>query len=497
MCAHDTSHQTRLAEARAGAVPARKKAPRPKPGNFARRTRQKTSALHQLRICKLSGEVVARTDAHRHQTLLSLLTSLEPTCGVSKHRIRLLQDGHVLQRDVNLQPSAPLDLQLVLLPYMQTNNEIARSFREALHDQDTVKLESLLWQPVDPNTTFSRYLPRPITALELALLNPGPLTKTMLSTLLDAKAAPDRPENQGLLCMALEREEEACVQLLLRHRADPNRSSNRITPIDIACQRCHAAMSFQYQEPRTAVMLLSAGADAQPMLRDANSWTMQPTPKDYLDYMHPRTLASTVSLVRAATTLSTPAVMRQILEAAKCANVCIMPACLCSAAHKGNEDAVRWLLGARAAVDSHICHLVLSGAHNLLFSNHARRTALALAASRGHHATLNVLLEARADPNKRLDGQTALLQAAAHEAPEAVVRSILKAAAEVNQEDSSGRTALRLAFLSRKAPDVGVVQALLRAKADKQHRDHFGKTIFSIAAQRLDNAILSLMMQDH
>ncbi|OLP78029.1 hypothetical protein AK812_SmicGene41826, partial [Symbiodinium microadriaticum] len=240
----------------ARAVPARKKAPRLKPGNFARRSRQKTSALHQLRICKLSGEVVAHTDTQRHQTLLSLLTSLEPTCGVSKHRIRLLQDGHVLQRDVNLQPSAPLDLQVVLLPYMQTNNEIARSFREALHDQDTVKLENLLWQPVDPNTTFSRYLPRPITALELALLNPGPHTKTMLSTLLEAKAAPDRPENQGLLCMALEREEEACVQLLLRHRADPNRSSNRITPIDIACQRCHEAMSFQYQEPRTAVMLL-------------------------------------------------------------------------------------------------------------------------------------------------------------------------------------------------------------------------------------------------
>ena len=45
----------------AGKVPAAKKAPPPRPGNFARRTRQKTSALHQRRTSKLSAEIIALT----------------------------------------------------------------------------------------------------------------------------------------------------------------------------------------------------------------------------------------------------------------------------------------------------------------------------------------------------------------------------------------------------------------------------------------------------
>ena len=427
---------------------------------------------------------------------MDLLTYLEPACGVCKYRIRLLRDGQMLQQDGSCHFSSAQDLQLILLPYVRTNREVSRNLREALYDQDTAKLKKLLWQPVDPNTTFPRYLPRPITALEFALLNAGPRTKAVMSTLLEAKAALDRPENQGLLCVALQHGKDECTRLLLKYRADANGSKNRITPIDIACQRRPDTMSFHDEGPKTVAMLLSAKADIEPMLRDASSWAMQPTPRDYLDYIHPRTLASTVALVRAATVHPNPKFMRQILEAAENAKVCILPACLCSAAYRGSKHAVHWLLNAQAAVDSHICHLVLRGAHHLLFSAHARRTALALAAGRGHCAIVTALLRARADPKKRLDGQTALLQAAAHGAPETVVSSILKAAGEVNAEDSLGRTALRLALLCGKPPDFQVVQALLQAKADKRHRDQFGRTPLSIAAQKLDGALLNLMQHE-
>ncbi|CAE7266855.1 ANKRD50 [Symbiodinium sp. CCMP2592] len=481
-----------------GIFPAAKQAPLRRPGKFARRTRRKASGPQQLRICKLSGEVVAKTNTHRHRTPMDLLTYLEPVCGVSKYRIRLLHDGQRLRKNGVRRFSSAEDLQVVLLPYVRTNSnsQVSRNLREALYEQDTAKLKKLLWRPVDPNTTFPRYLPRPITALEFALLNQGPRTKTVLLTLLEAKAALDRPENQGMLCTALKHGEDECVRLLLKHRADPNGSKNRIMPIDIACQRRPEQGSFQREAPKTVAMLLSAKADVQPMLRDANSWAMQPTPRDYLDYIHPRTLASTVSLVRAAVMHANPTFMQQLVQTAENANVCILPACLCSAAYGGNEHAVLWLLNAQAAVDSHICHLVLKGAHQLLFSVHARRTALALAAGRGHCGIVAMLLRARADPNTRLDGQTALLQAAAHGAPETVVCSILKAAGEVNREDSFGRTALRLALLYRKPPDLQVVQALLQAKADKQHKDQFGRSPLSIAAQKLDGALLNLMQDD-
>ncbi|CAE7362148.1 unnamed protein product [Symbiodinium sp. CCMP2592] len=290
-------------------VPATKAARRPRPGLCARRTRRKASAKQKPRIYRFNGEVLPQTSTRRHPTPKDLLRRLEHTCGVSMYRIRLIQDGQMLRASGKRPFASAKSIQMLLLPYVQDNSsrDVLQSLETANRTQNTAALRELLWRPVDPNTAFPRYLPRPITALELALLSAGPRTETILSTLLKAKARPNDPRNQGMLCLAVQQNDSKTLQLLLRHRADPNSSTNRITPLDIASQLPH-----QEQEPKAALMLLAARAEIQGMLQDENSWTLEPRRKDYLDYAPPRSLASTVCLVRAAAGLPDHTHLQQI-----------------------------------------------------------------------------------------------------------------------------------------------------------------------------------------
>ena len=488
----------------------------PTPGQFARRTLQKTSWTSPLRISKLSGELLTETDARQHRTVEDLLTHLEPYCGVPKQRIRLLHAGHKLRRG-KLRVGATADMQAIIMPYIEMleGSKEAEDFRIALWERHTEKLEKLLWRPIDPNTVFRQGYLSPTSAVEMLLMNYEPQEPnwptSALRALLQAKAELDRPENIDLLILAVKFGQTGYVQMLLDHRASVHGSADPWTPLDIACQYHPEDLSGHAPRPGLITMLLTAQADPEPMLRDASSWVLNPAPTDYFRLATPRMLGDTVALACAAAAHSNPTFMQQVVRAAqtpaiprdpgsssssssKVAETYVLSASLCSAACTGNTQNVRWLLEMQVQADAHVCTSILKGRPDLVRNERQQRTALGLAAANGHCTATQALLEARADTNLSLDGYPPLHRAALHEAPAAIISSILAAAGKVNGKDKLGRTALTLAVLWTGARDTTVIRILLEAKADRFHRDYNGHTPLSTAA-KCPSAELTELMQ--
>ncbi|CAE7865409.1 caiap, partial [Symbiodinium sp. KB8] len=345
----------------------------------------------------------------------------------------------------------------------------------------TEKLEKLLWRPIDPNTVFRQGYLSPTSAVEMLLMNYEPQEPnwptSALRALLQAKAELDRPENTDLLILAVKFGQTGYVQMLLDHRANVHGSADPWTPLDMACEYHPEDLSGHAPRPGLITMLLTAQADPEPMLRDASSWVLNPTPTDYFRLATPRMLGDTVALACAAVT-----------------ETYVLSASLCSAAYTGNTQNVRWLLEMQVQADAHVCTSILKGRPDLVRNERQQRTALGLAAANGHCTTTQALLEARADTNLSLDGYPPLHRAALHGAPAAIISSILAAAGKVNGKDKLGRTALTLAVLWTGARDTTVIRILLEAKADRFHRDYNGHTPLSTAA-KCPSAELTELMQ--
>lgn len=96
-------------------------------------------------------------------------------------------------------------------------------------------------------------------------------------------------------------------------------------------------------------------------------------------------------------------------------------------------------------------------------------TALILAAGRGQHAVVAILLKAGADPNAcSKNGDTALIQAAT-KGCEVTVELLLNACAEVDAQDDFGYTALAWAAYTNRRK---VVNLLIGAKANPMLKNH-------------------------
>ena len=73
-----------------------------------------------LHIWKASGEELATVPVEEFD-VLSLKQHLQPLCGASRFRQRLLHGEENLSDDIRL--DAPMDLQLVLLPFIDATDE--------------------------------------------------------------------------------------------------------------------------------------------------------------------------------------------------------------------------------------------------------------------------------------------------------------------------------------------------------------------------------------
>jgi len=460
----------------------------PRPGQFARRTLQpqmKAPPSGRLRISKLSGDLLVETDARQQCNVKDLLTFLEPHCNVPKQRIRLLHAGRTL-RSGRLRSGTVADMQAIILPYVEMldGSEQAEDFRNALWTRDATRLEKLLWRPIDPNTIFRKGYLAPVSALEMLFLNQEAVWPTAaLRLLLQARAGLDRLENRDVLTLAVKYGEVGYAQTLLEHRAHLDGSADPWTPLDVACQNHAEDLSSGTPRPGLITMLLTARADPSPMLQDASSWAPRQAPIDHFRLTSPRILSDTVALACAAAAHPDPSCMQRLVEAAhattsprdpgcskELSKTYVVSASLCSAAYIGNTRNVRWLLEMRAPADAQVCEDILEGKTYLLRSTRKGRTALSLAAGNGHWETMQTLLTAKANPSLSFDGHPPLHLAARLDAPTAMLKSLLKAAAEANQEDGWGRTALAVALQTFRQPSPAI-RILLQAKAEAFRKD--------------------------
>ena len=113
-----------------------------------------------LRVWKASGEELLSMPPAEAGTVRTLKQRLSPLCGASRFRQRLLCEGRNLEEDVSF--TAPLDLQLVVLPFCSTTEEEVDNLIDlviygSLHD-----VESVLQRPQDPNLVPDGYFERPV-----------------------------------------------------------------------------------------------------------------------------------------------------------------------------------------------------------------------------------------------------------------------------------------------------------------------------------------------
>ncbi len=133
------------------------------------------------------------------------------------------------------------------------------------------------------------------------------------------------------------------------------------------------------------------------------------------------------------------------------------------------------------------------------------RTALSVAAAKGDAAAVQLLLERGADVNmKDNDGKTALL-AAAKEGCAAIVQLLLEKGADVHTKtDYQEWTALHAAVLDKwydrwlskdeNVPRAFIVHALLKAGADIEARDRYGRRVLQVAAENYGPEAVQLLL---
>ena len=403
-----------------------------------RRLRRKTAESRTLRVRDMSGDIVLHTDTLSHPTLELLLDHLASVTEQSPFQMRLLHHERILDDPKYRFPSS-LDLQLVLLNYEAPGHEESSALKEALTNGDEEELRRLLRRPVDPNAPLN---PFPSTLTFLLSLRQerrsSGATSAQLRMLLNAKANPNEHANENVLYLAVKNNSVECVDLLLRHRSDPNKHDKTTSPLLKACEE----KSIEIVEH-----LLKARADFRPVARcDISSGACMDSNTIAL-YMR-RLLRRQVSLLRAATQREalTP-ILTELVPTMIYNTQRVLATGLCNAARHGNMAATQLLLEMKADANSCVDRRVFVGEHQLVTSTDCLRSAVTFAAENGHVQVAEQLLRRGADVNMKVDGKTPVLQAALRRAESSILTSVSAAAADLQCSDALGRTALEMTHL--------------------------------------------------
>ena len=192
-----------------------------------------------LRVFKASGEEALAIQHERLEetlkihpaTVLALKRHLQPVCGHSRFKQRLLlQDAQPLSDDTVL--DGPMDIQLILQPFEDSSKPQIDELIEKAGADDIVALEQLLHRPQDPDLESASRPARPgyilpsRTALHVACRY-GNLDAARL--LLEANADKEKPTSFGHTPMhvASQRGHAQMVKLLLEAKADKDKDNHR------------------------------------------------------------------------------------------------------------------------------------------------------------------------------------------------------------------------------------------------------------------------------
>ena len=164
---------------------------------------------------------------------LDLKCHLQHLCGHPRFRQRLLlSDGQILQDDEVLH--GPLDIQLILLPFIPSSKEQIQELRAAAGQGDLRTLKRLLQRPQDPDLALATFACGPLYVASLRGNVP------VVRLLLEAKADKDKTQINGrsALYVASSRGNVEVVRLLLEAKADKEKASRTgTTPMQVASKR--------------------------------------------------------------------------------------------------------------------------------------------------------------------------------------------------------------------------------------------------------------------
>ncbi|CAE7027929.1 ANKRD50 [Symbiodinium sp. KB8] len=429
-----------------------------------------------LRIWMLSGELltgIAAEELEELRDVRGLKQRLKESHGLaSRFRQRLLSDGESLAETARL--DAPMDLCLVLLPFVEVSPSQADNLAAAAWRGSTAEVESMLQLPVDPDLTNKDGR----TALMMASRG-GHVDIVCL--LLEAGASKDVKDidwHTALMASSTTGHAEI-VRLLLESSAEKDLADK---------EGCTALMRASGEGHVECLrLLLEAGADKDASDGSGRTALMRASRSGYVDMVHLLLEAGadkdlTDKLGNTALMMSSGAgrieIVRLLLEAAanKDAANCNGHTAFMMASTAGHVEIVRLLLKAGTDKDA---------------ANTTGYTALMRASGTGHVEMVCLLLEAKANKDfSDNDGYTALMRACDNGHVE-IVRLLLEDGANKDLAGNIGRTALMTAS---GAGHVEIVHLLLAASTNTDLADNIGRTALMRASRAGHAEIVRLLL---
>ena len=404
------------------------------------------SQVQMLRICSLAGETVATfsADEVEDKSVKVLKIALAKQIGVSRFRQRWLSEDRTDLHDDAIAQCC--DVQLVLVPFVESNEADLDQLSDALAENQPHDLEDLLRRPLNPNAKQDRHW---FTYILHGAAADGNVQIVQL--LLEAGIDPDttrieRDEDDATSTSDDETEEEVA-------RIHGTRYCDFVTYVP-GLTALHLAAFYGRSE--VMKLLLEAGADKDAAQRNG------------------------MTALHAAAFHGDTDVVKLLLKAGAdkdAVNAFGMTA-LKLAAGKAHSEVVKLLLQACADKDA---------------VNDFGMTALHSAARKGHSEVVKLLLEAGADKDAaQRNGMTALHVAATFHGDTDVVKLLLKAGADKDAINAFGMTALNLAAGKGHSE---VVKLLLQAGADKDAVNGSGMTALHSAARKGHSEVVNLLLE--
>lgn len=144
--------------------------------------------------------------------------------------------------------------------------------------------------------------------------------------------------------------------------------------------------------------------------------------------------------------------------------------------------------------DLPIVRLLISLGTNVNEINEFRQSALLYAVRKKQIATVNLLLKSGANPNQvTVDGDSILHEAAAGSIDVKILRSLIKHGADPRITNKMGCSALHIAAFHGR---TDVVQVLIRAGADVNHRDRHSQGPLTCAISRNHKDVATLLLKN-
>ena len=348
-----------------------------------------------LRVWKASGEQLAAIPTEELLNVQSLKKHLHGLCGLPRFRQRLLHNN-TLEDDMFLAslPSPP-DLQLVLLPFADASAEQAKELIASAESGSVPQLEMMLQRPQDPDAKGNWNS----SALGEAA-HGGHLcaVELLLEALADINCRFGR-NNHTPLCAATLKGHAHVVRLLLEFLADADKGSDDRK----ACtSETPLAAASRLGDIGIVKLLLTAGADKDRTgpLQVASSLGRLQIVRLLLEaradveqnrnHLTPLVTASRQGHVEVARLLLQARADKDRTDAS-------FATPLGAATDRGRTEIVSMLLQAGASVDLAFYHHIPPNSFDLTWP-------LLTAARSGNAEIVYLLLNARADSEKRVDG---------------------------------------------------------------------------------------------